>query len=102
MVIGEALRASKIAFIICGLSIICLWLKFIPTYYFAAALGAWMLYSLYKSIILIKKQRIPASVGEKNKEGLSYWLGALGSSLLAALVWVVLVALAFANSKSLP
>lgn len=102
MVLDEVLRASKVAFIICSLSIVCLLVKLIPAYYFLGVLGAWTIYSAYRLLGLILSQPTAAPNGKRDKAGLSYWLGALGSSLLAALVWIVFVALVFASARSLP
>ena len=81
----EFLRGSLVAFALLLLSLFSLFARIIPTYYFAAMLLAWTLLAAYKLIAF----RTRASSDEK--ENFAYWTGALVSSLLVPLLWMLVV-----------
>jgi len=87
---NEVLRGSLVAFVVWALSVFCLYLRLVPTYYFAAILGAWMLYSLYRVSVLFAKRSVD-STDHSRRNDLAYWLGAVASSLLAPLLWILVV-----------
>jgi hypothetical protein len=84
---NEGLRGSIVAFIVLAFSVFCLYLKLVPTYYFAAVLAGWILYSLYRLLALFAKRSVISG-----GNALAYWFGALGSSLLVPLLWMLIVA----------
>jgi hypothetical protein len=60
--------------------------------FFAIALGVWTVYSTSRlSALLIAKRRRALPMEDSAKEGVSYWLGAIGSSVLAVLAWMLVV-----------
>jgi len=88
---NEVLRGSLVAFVVWALSVFCLYLRLVPTYYFAAVLGGWMLYSLYRVLVLFAKWSVTSPTGDSRRNDLAYWLGAVGSSMLAPLLWMLVV-----------
>jgi len=88
--LNEILLGSWPALTICGLSIFCLYTRLVPTYYFAAALVLWLLYSGYRLFGLLTS-RSRTSETQPTGGGLAYWLGALGSSLIVPLIWMLVV-----------
>jgi len=88
--VNEILLGSWPALTICGLSIFCLYVRLVPTYYFAAALVLWLLYSAYRLFGLLTS-RSRTSETQPTGGSLAYWLGALGSSLIVPLIWMLVV-----------
>ena len=89
--LDEILRGSYFALILCGLSLFCLFSKLVPTYYFAAILAAWVLYSLYRVFALFVKRSSALPDDRSRGDVLAYWFGAIGSSVLAVLLWMLVV-----------
>jgi hypothetical protein len=87
----EVLKGSLVAFAIVVLSLVCGYGIILPAYYFAAALAAWMLYSVYRICKLLAKRPVPLPADGSYGEALAFWLAALGSSLLAPLLWMLAV-----------
>jgi hypothetical protein len=87
----EILRGSYFGLIVCGLSLFCLFSRLVPTYYFAVILAGWVLYSLYRVFALFVKQSRALPGGRSRRDALAYWLGAIGSSVLAVLLWMLVV-----------
>ena len=87
----EVLKGSLVAFAIVALSILCLFDMSVPQYCFAAVLAAWMLYSVYRICKLLAKRPVPLPADGSYGEALAFWLAALGSSLLAPLLWMLAV-----------
>ena len=87
----EMLRGSVFAFTVWTLSIFCLYRRLVPAYYFAAILGGWTLYSLYRLLKLFVKGSVTSYTEDSRRSDLAYWLGAVGSSLLAPLLWMLVV-----------
>jgi hypothetical protein len=90
-VLNELLRGSRVAFIVAALSLFCLYVRLVPPYYFAAVLAAWTPYSLYRVYALFVKRSVTAPTDHSRRNALAYWLGAVGSSLLAPLPWMLVV-----------
>jgi hypothetical protein len=90
-VLNEVILGSAFAFVIFVLSIVSLYLRFVPGYYFAAALGIWAVYAVFRLFRLGKRQTIPPEDEESRREEIAYWAGASGSSLLAPLFWILFV-----------
>ena len=88
--INEILRGSLIALVIWALSVFSLYRRLVPTYFFAAVLGTWFLYSACRLLALIARRATP-SPDRLDKDAVAYWLGAVGSSLLAPLLWMLVV-----------
>lgn len=86
---NDVLRGSLVGFIVCALSLLCLYR--VPAYYFAAVLAGWMLYSLYRVVALLAKRSVTSSTDHSRRNALAYWLGAVGSSLVAPLLWMLVV-----------
>jgi hypothetical protein len=89
--VNEILRGSRVALIIWALSIVCLYERLIPTYYFAGALGVWLTYSLYKLFGGLSDRSGTLETRRSDKDATAYWLGAVTSSLLAPLLWMLIV-----------
>lgn len=89
--INEILRGSLIAFVIWALSVFSLYKRLVPTYFFAAVLGAWFLYSAYRLLALIARRSATPGPDRLDKDAVAYWLGSVGSSLLAPLLWMLVV-----------
>lgn len=89
--LNQVIRGSYVAFAILALSIFCLFQRLIPTYYFAAALGLWILYSAFRFAVLVAKRFSQSFDGRSDKDTLVFWLAALGSSMLAPLLWMLVV-----------
>jgi len=79
------LWGSLVAFGIWALSVFCLSLRQVPTYYFAAILGGCC--TLRIGVHSIAKRLVTS--GDSRRNDLAYWLGAVGSSLLAPLLLIV-------------
>jgi hypothetical protein len=88
--INEVIRGSFVAFIVWALSLVCLYIRLLPTYYFAAVLAVWMMYALYRVALLFTKRVTPMEIHSR-RDALAYWLGAVGSSLLAPPLWMLVV-----------
>ena len=88
---NDVLRGSRVAFIVWALSLFCLYVRLVPPYYFAAVLAAWTLYALYRVFALFVKRSVISSADYSSRNTLAYWLGAVGSSLLAPLLWMLAV-----------
>jgi hypothetical protein len=88
---NDVLRGSRVAFIVWALSLFCLYVRLVPPYYFAAVLAAWTLYSLCRVSALFVKRSVTSSTDHSRRNALAYWLGAVGSSLLAPLPWMLVV-----------
>jgi len=88
---NEILRGSLIAFVIWASSVFCLYKRLVPTYYFAAVLGVWLLYSVYRLFALVARRSATPAWIAQDKDGVAYWLGAVGSSLLTPLLWMLVV-----------
>jgi len=89
--LNDVLRGSLVAFVVWALSLLCLYLRLVPTYYFAAILAGWMLYALYRVFAHFARRSAATSGDNPRREALGYWLGAVGSSVLAALLWMLVV-----------
>ena len=72
LMFNEILRGSLIAFVIWALSVFCLYNRLVPTYYFAAVLGAWFLYSAYRLFALTaRRSATPAWIAQE-KDAIDY------------------------------
>lgn len=76
--INEILRGSLIAFVIWALSVFSLYRRLVPTYFFAAVLGAWLLYSAYRLFALIARRSATPPADRQDNDAVAYWLGAVG------------------------
>jgi len=92
---NEVLRGSLAAFVICVLSVFSLYAKLIPPYYFAAVLAAWSLYSAHRLFGLVGRRFAATHTHRPDKDAIGYWLGAVGSSLVAPLLWMLVVSQIF-------
>jgi hypothetical protein len=88
---NEIVRGSVVAFVLWALSLIGLYARLVPTYYFATALGAWMLYALYRVFLLFSKRSATSSPDHSRRDALAYWLAPVGSSLFVPLLWILIV-----------
>jgi len=99
----HALRGSLVAFALCFLSLVCLTLihLMVPPIYFALALGVWAVYSAYRLLESFRSGTNDSNA-TRDRAALAYWSGALASSLVAPLIWVLMVGLFSSTVRTLP
>jgi hypothetical protein len=90
-VLNEVILGSAFPFVTLVLSIFSVHLRLVPGYYFAAARGIWAIYAVFRLFRLRKRQSVQLEDEESRREEIAYWAGALGSSLLAPLFWILFV-----------
>jgi len=89
--LNETLRGSLVAFMTWALSIFCLYKRLIPTYYFAIVLGMWLIYATHRLFRLLVNRYATPPTDDLDAHEVAYWLGAIGSSLAAPFLWMLIV-----------